>query len=77
MAYFSFEWKERGIGGIHKNRSWNSDLLFWSHTPTKHGPFSAGYIAPREPCGSSIGFFETSLTTRTCSIAIKSMKGLS
>jgi len=77
MACFWCVWKERGIGGIRKNRSWNYDLSFWSRSPSKTGPFSAGCIAPSGPSGGSIGFFETLATMPTCSIAIKSMKKLS
>jgi hypothetical protein len=74
MACFWFVWNERGTGGIHKNHSWSFDLSFWSRNPFEIGPFSAGCIAPREPCGSSIGSSETLATMPTCSIAIKSMK---
>ena len=74
MAYFWFVWKVRRIGGIPKNHSWSSDLSFWSRSLFKAGLFSAGSIAPRRRCGSSIGFFETLATMPTCSTAIKSMK---
>jgi hypothetical protein len=74
MARFWFVWTERGIGSIHKNHSWNSDLSFWSRSPSKTGPFSVGCIARRERCLSCIGFFETSAMTPTCSTAIKWMK---
>jgi hypothetical protein len=77
MACFWFVWTEPGIADIHKNHSWNSDLLFWSRSLFKAGLFSAGCIALRERCGSCIGFFETLPATPTCSIAIKSTKGLS
>jgi hypothetical protein len=76
MACSWFGWKERGIGGIRKNHSWSSDLSSWNRSPSKAGLFSAGYIARREPSGSSTGFFEILATTPTCSIAIKSMKRL-
>jgi hypothetical protein len=74
MACFWFVWNERRIGGIPKNYSWSSELSFWSRSPLKAGPFSAGCIARRGRCGDSIGFFETLATMPTCSIAIKLMK---
>ncbi len=42
--------------------------------PFQDRSFSVGCIAPKEPYGSSIGFFETSATMPTCSTAIKWMK---
>ena len=39
MVCFWSVWNERGIGGIHKNHSRNSDSLFWSRSPSKTGLF--------------------------------------
>jgi hypothetical protein len=64
-------WTERGIGGIHKNRSWNSDLWCWSLGPRLTGALSVGYIALKKPYGSCIGFFEILAMTPTCFIKIK------
>jgi hypothetical protein len=77
MACFWFVWKERGIGGIHKNHSWSYDSLFWNRSPSKADLFLADCTAPKEPCGGCIGFFETLAMMPTCSIAIMWMKRLS
>jgi hypothetical protein len=71
MACFWFVWTEHGIGDIHKNRSWSSDLSCWSHGPRPTDPLSAGYIALKKPSGSCIGFFEILAMTPTCFIKIK------
>jgi hypothetical protein len=74
MACFWCVWSERPIDGTRKSLSWSSAWSFWSRTPSRTVLFSAGCIAPKEPYGSSIGFFETLAMTLTCLIEIKSMK---